>query len=86
MEVALEQHQNHRKFVFEHPAKASSWSTNVVRFISELPEVQVADIDMCRVGASVAKGGGLSKKPIRLMPNCEAFLLRRFEDARCLGD
>ena len=36
MWVALTQHQTGRKFLFEHPAYAWSWSTEMVSFVAGL--------------------------------------------------
>ena len=45
--VALSQHQTGRKFLFEHPAYASSWNTEMVSFVAGLEGVMLVTVDLC---------------------------------------
>ncbi|CAK0864783.1 unnamed protein product, partial [Prorocentrum cordatum] len=85
MEIAMIQVEGGRKFAFEHPSGASSWSTQAVQHILGLEGVGHTNIDMCYFGLSVDKSGDLSRKPTRLMSNCPRFL-DRFLSAKCSGD
>ena len=42
-----------RKFLVEHPAYASSWSTGMVSFMAGLEEVILVMVDMCALGMSM---------------------------------
>ena len=55
MWVALTPHQAGRKFSFEHPAYASSWSTEVVSFVAGLEGVSHVTVDMCSFAAPEAR-------------------------------
>eukprot|EP00959_Pyramimonas_sp_CCMP1952_P325408 6811026-Pyramimonas_sp.AAC.1 len=57
----------------------------MVRYVQNLPGVGSMCVDRCRFGSSVSGDGTLSKKPTRLMSNCDAFL-DRFAGSRCTGD
>ena len=50
MWVALTQYQTGRKFLFEHPACASSWSTEMVSFVAGLVGVMLVTVDLCSLG------------------------------------
>ena len=50
MWVALTQHQTGRKFLFEHPACASSWSTQMVSLVTGLEGVMLITVDLCTLG------------------------------------
>ena len=50
MWVALTQHQTGRKFLLEHPAYASSWSTEMVSFVPGLEGVMLVTVDLCTSG------------------------------------
>ena len=50
MWVALTQHQTGRKFLFEHPAYASSWNTQMVSLVTGLEGVILITVDLCAVG------------------------------------
>eukprot|EP00959_Pyramimonas_sp_CCMP1952_P150446 3148637-Pyramimonas_sp.AAC.1 len=62
MKIADHQIRHGRFFAFEHPLFATSWDTQVVRAIAELPEVRRIRVDTCTCGLSVT-GKGLNKKP-----------------------
>ena len=48
--VALTQHQTGRKFLFEHPANASSWNTQMVSLVTGLGGVMLITVDLCTLG------------------------------------
>ena len=48
--VALTQHQTGRKFLFENPACASSWNTQMVSLVTGLKGVMLATVDLCTLG------------------------------------
>ena len=50
MWVALTQHQTDRKFLFEHPAYASSWNTQMVSLVTGLKGVMLITVDLCTLG------------------------------------
>ena len=50
MWVALTQHQTGRKFLFEHPAYASSWNTQMVSLVTGLEGVMLITVDLCALG------------------------------------
>ena len=50
MWVALTQHQTGRKFLFEHPAYASSWNTQMVSLVTGLEGVMLITVDLCTLG------------------------------------
>ena len=50
MWVALTQHQTGRKFLFEHPAYASSWNTEMVSLVAGLEGVMLVTVDLCSFG------------------------------------
>ena len=50
MWVALTQHQTGRKFLFEHPAYASSWNTQMVSLVTRLKGVMLVTVDLCMLG------------------------------------
>ena len=47
---ALSQNQTDRKFLFEHPAYASSWNTEMVSFVAGLEGVVLVTVDLCTLG------------------------------------
>ena len=50
MWVALTQHLTGRKFLFEHPAYASSWNTQMVSLVTGLEGVMLITVDLCTLG------------------------------------
>ena len=47
MWVALTQYQMGKKFLFEHPADASSWNTEMVSLVTGLKGVMLVTVDLC---------------------------------------
>ena len=50
MWVALTQHQTGRKFLFQHPAYASSWNTQMVSLATGLKGVMLKTVDLSTLG------------------------------------
>ena len=50
MDVAKSQHRNRRKFIFEHPASASSWQLDIVKSVKDIPGIYTVDFDQCALG------------------------------------
>lgn len=73
-----------RGFIFEHPAGASSWATDVVRNLSQQESVHLARFDQCRFGLKSPSGNYMRKSTV-LMTNINAIMYT-FDGKRCLGD
>ena len=43
----IDQYQTGRKFLFEHPADASSWNTEMVSLVTGLKGVMLVTVDLC---------------------------------------
>eukprot|EP00969_Alexandrium_andersonii_P118559 5243100-Alexandrium_andersonii.AAC.1 len=50
MHLARKQIQAGRKFLFEHPATASSWTEDAVLLVAQMPAVDISSFDQCRFG------------------------------------
>ena len=50
LELCLEQYRNGRLFLLEHPAGASTWSTEMIANMEKLPGVEVVTFDFCTLG------------------------------------
>lgn len=50
MECAEMQVKMNKFFVFEHPARASSWSQASVKRVAAIPAIDSITIDMCMLG------------------------------------
>ena len=81
MTVAARQVMHGRYFVFEHPATAKSWSTDVVREVAAKRGVSLATFDQCRYGL-VAPSGRPMRKRTTFMTNC-AFIHSEFDGKLC---
>lgn len=73
MDCAQEQHRRGRHFAFEHPARASSWKTVVVRRILALPGVGVAQFDQCMLGLKSKVYQLPMRKRTKIMTNSVAL-------------
>ena len=71
MNCARIQHDNHKVFVFEHPARASSWRTPEVMAIAALPGVHTIDFDQCMLGLVSHVHMLPHRKRTRLLTNSE---------------
>ena len=72
-ELYAEQVKAGRLFLHQHPAYASSWSTEIVEGISKLPGVQTVIGDMCAYGmtSTDSNGDGPVLKPTKFMTNSD---------------
>ena len=70
-----------RYFLHEHPAQATSWSTDVVKRIMNLEGVQRTVGDQCQYGAEAY--GQPIRKPTGFMSNCEG--IRKSLSKLCRG-
>ena len=64
LEFCIRQYKAGRCFVFEHPAAASSWTTQLVQRVLSLEGVFLAKFDFCQLGMTTpgAHGEGLPAK------------------------
>ena len=68
LELAEVQHSNHRGFLLEHPAPASSWQDQKAKRLRERPDVYTIRLDMCAF-ALTTKEGIPAKKPTIMVTN-----------------
>eukprot|EP00959_Pyramimonas_sp_CCMP1952_P319010 6674772-Pyramimonas_sp.AAC.1 len=69
MSLCSLQYDQGRKFVFEHPAGASSFKEACVKRIMKLPGVAIARFDQCRFGLKSPSQKPMKKRTV-LMTNC----------------
>ena len=72
VDMCIAQHKAGRKFVFEHPASATSWKLPCLQKLANLKGMYSADFDMCAFGQTVTKSNGetgLAKKRTRIYTN-----------------
>ena len=87
LELCLRQYREGRLFLFEHPASASSWSTEMMRQMLSLPGVMTAKFDFCQLGMKTTDEQGApaaAKKRTTIMTNSPNIgeVLRQ---AQCTG-
>ena len=66
-------------FLHEHPAAASSWATDAINKVRQMPGVECVTSDMCQFGMTTRTSDGSEaavKKPTRWMGNCRLILER----------
>ena len=81
MNTAKIQHGKRRKWMYEHPWKASSWKLTEVMEVMNLPGVCCVDFDMCCCGM-VSPAGVPVKKRTRIMTN-SSFLIQQLSSRQC---
>ena len=61
-----------RKFMFEHPAGATSWELKLLSALDAMPGVQRVSFDFCELGtmSSDEMGEALARKPTSVLTNC----------------
>ncbi len=84
MDFATRKDSAGRYFIFEHPATARSWATNVVRNVAALDGVRTITFDQCRFGL-VSPGGRPLRKRTSFMTNC-SFVVHAFGGKWCNCD
>jgi hypothetical protein len=62
MELCQLQHEKNRKFMYEHPRRASSWKLASVMSVAQLPGVSIVHFDMCAVGMKSPLGAPVRKR------------------------
>ena len=82
MDCALVQYNKGRFFLFEHPARASSWKQDPVKRIMGLPGVFTVVVDMCMLALKNKLHRTPMQKRTRLMTNSH-FLASRFAGHKC---
>ena len=88
VELCLMQHEAGRLFLFEHPASASSWSSEVIQYLTDVRGVHHVKFDFCMLGMVAKDGRGNevpAKKRTGVLTNSDAVaaLLR---SAQCRGE
>ena len=76
------QHNAGRAFVFEHPARASSWKTAVVQAVMKLPGVFLVTFDQCMLGLCTKVHGVPTRKRTTIMTNSR-HIAARFAGLMC---
>ena len=76
------QHNAGRAFVFEHPARASSWKTSVVQAVMKLPGVFLVTFDQCMLGLCTKVHGVPTRKRTTIMTNSR-HIASRFAHLMC---
>eukprot|EP00435_Cladocopium_sp_Y103_P075762 s119_g64.t1 len=73
MELCRLQVEMNRKFMFEHPRKASSWKLASVMSVARLPGVSIVHFDMCAVGMTSPLGAPVRKRT-SIMTNSDSLV------------
>ena len=85
LELCIEQHRQGRSFMIEHPAGASTWTTNMIDKMKRLEGVELITFDFCTLGMEVMDKSG-DKKPVRkrtsLLTNSQSIQLL-LREAKC---
>ena len=84
MMCALAQHQAKRFFVFEHPARASSWALPDVQHVASLPGVYEVIFDQCMVGLVSKVTQTPMRKRTKLLTN-SSHIYYAFSNLMCNG-
>ena len=85
MECAEVQVRNGRRFVFEHPASAASWSLQSVKRVIALPGVEKVLFDQCAFGLCTKIDKVPMRKRTYLLTNCDK-VIARFSNKLCSRD
>ena len=85
VELCLLQHRAGRRFVFEHPAGASSWKLECLDKLREVAGVESVVLNMCRFGMVMEDklGKGMIYKPTRICTNSPTIAEKT--GLRCVG-
>ena len=71
MQVCMTQHKGGRKFLFEHPQNAASWTEAVVEEVRQQEGVHEITFDQCQYGLKDPQNHKLFRKRTRVLTNCE---------------
>ena len=84
IQVAEEQLKHGRHFLIENPKPSAAWHLPQLKAFIEKHGILPVDVDMCHFGLR-GPGGGLHKKPTRLLASAQA-MVSRLMSCRCTGD
>ena len=87
LEMCLEQYEQGRLFLFEHPAGARSWEAEMIREVAALSGVHIAKFDFCQLGMKTTTMDGKTapaKKRTTVMTN-SCHVARVLQQAQCTG-
>mgnify|MGYP003333908855 CR=1 FL=1 len=76
MDCAKDQLSRNALFVFEHPARASSWRLPVVQQVLAHPDVVVVSFDQCMLGLKSKVHGMPMRKRTKIATNCRVTAAR----------
>ena len=85
LELCVEQYQQGRAFMFEHPAGASTWYTDMIQQVATLPGVEIVKFDFCVLGMTAPDVNGKDgpvRKRTSVMTNSPSIQLL-LREARC---
>ena len=82
MDVAKSQFRNRRKFIFEHPASASSWQLDIVKSVKDIPGIYTVDFDQCALGLCTRVQQIPTKKRTRFLTNLPG-VVHTFREFQC---
>ena len=85
LELCLEQHQHGRAFLLEHPAGASTWATQMIAKMKEMPGIEMVTFDFCMLGMKVVAKDGEEKaarKRTTVLTNSPSIQLL-LKEAKC---
>ena len=85
LELCLEQHRQGRAFLFEHPAGASTWATEMIKKVKQLPGVETVTFDFCMMDMKVKDKTGdtmPARKRTTLLTNSPSIQLL-LKEAKC---
>ena len=88
IELCIMQHEAGRLFLFEHPASASSWDTEVIQMLSEVNGVHHVKFDFCMLGMTTTDRNGHevpAKKRTGVLTNSSA-VASLLQGAQCRGE
>ena len=87
VELCLMQHEAGRLFLFEHPASASSWDSEVIQLLSSVNGVHHVKFDFCMLGMTTTDRSGdevPAKKRTGVLTNSNA-VATLLQGAQCRG-
>ena len=79
MDCAAEQVRRRQRFVFEHPAGATSWKQPSVNRVRQLPGVYEVVFDMCQFGLCTKVNYHASKNPKQLRANSNTIKFKGYK-------
>ena len=84
MEAIKIQISKGQRFMFEHPARASSWSLETIKEVQRLPGVLSVSFDMCSLGMKSPLNEPIKKRTV-IMTN-DAWLAKELGQHQCSRD